>query len=112
MFYDVTDDQQALVETVRDFATKELAPHAVEWDQQKHFPLDVLAAAGELGLGGIYAQEDVGGSGLTRGDAALIFEELAKGDTTIAAYISIHNMVVWMIDRYGNDEQRHDWLPR
>jgi alkylation response protein AidB-like acyl-CoA dehydrogenase len=111
MFYDLTDDQQALVETVRDFASKELAPHAVEWDQEKHFPLDALAAAGELGLGGIYAREDVGGSGLTRGDAALIFEELAKGDTTIAAYISIHNMVVWMIDRYGNDEQRQAWLP-
>jgi alkylation response protein AidB-like acyl-CoA dehydrogenase len=111
MSYDRTDEQTALVETVRDFATKELAPHAVEWDQAKHFPLDTLAAAGELGLGGIYAKEDIGGSGLTRGDAALIFEELAQGDTTIAAYISIHNMVVWMIDSYGNDAQRRAWLP-
>jgi len=109
--YAPTDEQEALVEAVRDFATHELAPHAVEWDQTKHFPVDVLAAAGELGLGGIYAAEEVGGSGLTRIDAALIFEELAKGDTTIAAYISIHNMVVWMIDTFGSDEQRHRWVP-
>ena len=64
------------------------------------------AQAGELGLGGIYVREDVGGSGLSRLDAVAIFEELAKGDPTIAAYISIHNMVAWMIDTYGNDEQR------
>ncbi|AMM21833.1 acyl-CoA dehydrogenase [Frondihabitans sp. PAMC 28766] len=109
--YAPTDEQEALVEAVRDFATQELAPHAVEWDQTKHFPVDVLQAAGGMGLGGIYAAEEVGGSGLTRIDAALIFEELAKGDTTIAAYISIHNMVVWMIDTFGDDEQRHKWVP-
>ncbi|MCU1514252.1 MAG: acyl-CoA dehydrogenase [Microbacteriaceae bacterium] len=111
MFYNRTEDQVALVDLVRDFAEKELAPHAVEWDQSAHFPVDVLARAGEIGLGGIYAQEDVGGAGLTRGDAALIFEELAKGDTTIAAYISIHNMVVWMIDTFGTTEQRQRWVP-
>jgi len=109
--YELTDEQEALVEAVRDFASSALAPHAIEWDQQKHFPVDVLRDAGELGLGGIYVQEDVGGAGLTRSDAVLIFEELAKGDTTIAAYISIHNMVVWMIDTFGDDEQRHRWVP-
>jgi alkylation response protein AidB-like acyl-CoA dehydrogenase len=111
VYYKRSEEQAALVEAVRDFAEKELAPHAVEWDQAKHFPVDVLVKAGEIGLGGIYAREDVGGSNLSRTDAALIFEELAKGDTTIAAYISIHNMVVWMIDSFGTDEQREEWVP-
>lgn len=104
-------DQQALVEMVRDFATHELAPHAAVWDATEHFPVDVLAAAGELGMGGIYVREDFGGSGLSRTDAVLIFEELAKADPSIAAYISIHNMVAWMIDAFGNDAQRQAWLP-
>lgn len=108
----LTEEQQAIVDTVRAFAESSLAPHAVEWDQEKHFPLDVLRQAGELGLGGIYAHEDVGGAGLSRSDSVLIFEELAKGDTAIAAYISIHNMVVWMIDAFGDDEQRHRWVPK
>ena len=108
----LSDEQQALVEMVRDFAQQELEPHAIEWDREKHFPLDVLRAAGELGFGGIYVREDVGGTELTRADAALIFEELAKGDVTIAAYISIHNMVAWMIDTFGDDDQRERWVPR
>lgn len=107
----LTDEQRAIVEAVRDFAESRLAPHAIEWDQTKHFPVDVLREAGELGLGGIYVSEDFGGAGLQRADAVLIFEELAKGDTAIAAYISIHNMVVWMIDSFGNDEQRAQWVP-
>ena len=109
--FQLTDEQQAMVHMVRDFAADALAPHAVEWDQTKHFPVDVLREAAALGMGGIYVQEDVGGSGLTRGDAVLIFEELAKGDPSIAAYLSIHNMVAWMIDTFGTDEQRHRWVP-
>jgi alkylation response protein AidB-like acyl-CoA dehydrogenase len=107
----ITEERLALVEAVRDFAATALAPHAADWDARKHFPVDVLAQAGELGLGGIYVREDVGGSGLSRQDAVAIFEELAKGDTTIAAYISIHNMVTWMIDTFGDDEQRRRWVP-
>jgi alkylation response protein AidB-like acyl-CoA dehydrogenase len=107
----LTDEQQAIVAAVRDFADAELAPHAVEWDQSKYFPVVVLRRAGDLGLGAIYVREDVGGAGLSRGDTALIFEELARGDTTIAAYISIHNMVVWMIDTFGTEEQRQRWVP-
>jgi alkylation response protein AidB-like acyl-CoA dehydrogenase len=107
----MTEEQAELVSVVRDFATTELAPNAVRWDQEKFFPVDTLAVAGELGLGAIYAREEFGGSELTRQDAALIFEELAKGDTTIAAYISIHNMVVWMIDSFGNEAQRAEWIP-
>lgn len=110
--YPITDDQQALVDMVRHFAAETLAPNAAEWDQNHHFPLDVLRQAGELGMGAMYSREEFGGSGLTRADAILIFEELAKGDPTIAAYISIHNMVVWMIDTYGTDAQREEWVPK
>ena len=105
------DERAAIIEAVRDFAQSELAPHALEWDRASHFPRETLGLGGELGLGGIYVREDVGGSGLSRSDAAAIFEELAKGDPAIAAYISIHNMVAWMIDTYGTDAQRQEWLP-
>ncbi|MBX3091008.1 MAG: acyl-CoA dehydrogenase family protein [Cryobacterium sp.] len=110
--YPISDDQQDLVDMVRQFAAESLAPHAAEWDEKHHFPLDVLRAAGELGMGAMYSREAFGGSGLSRADAVLIFEELAKGDTTIAAYISIHNMVVWMIDTYGSEAQREEWIPK
>jgi alkylation response protein AidB-like acyl-CoA dehydrogenase len=110
--FELNEDQQSLVAMVRDFANEALAPNAAKWDETKHFPVDVLAEAGALGMGGIYVREQFGGSGLTRSDAVLIFEELAKADPTIAAYISIHNMVVWMIDSFGNDEQRAQWVPQ
>lgn len=106
-----TAEQQAVVEMVRDFAATAMAPHTAAWDEEKHFPVDVLAEAGALGMGGIYVGEEYGGSGLSRVDALLIFEELAAVDPTIAAYISIHNMVAWMIDAFGNQEQRAAWLP-
>jgi alkylation response protein AidB-like acyl-CoA dehydrogenase len=108
---DLTEEQQAVVEMVRDFAATALAPHAAAWDEEKHFPVDVLAEAGALGMGGIYVSEEFGGSGMSRTDAVLIFEELAAADPSIAAYISIHNMVAWMIDAHGNAEQRAAWLP-
>jgi alkylation response protein AidB-like acyl-CoA dehydrogenase len=110
--YATTEDQALIVQMVREFATKSLAPHAAEWDETHHFPIDVLREAGELGMGGIYAKVEFGGSGLSRADSVRIFEELAKGDTTIAAYISIHNMVTWMLDSFGDDAQRAEWIPR
>ncbi|WP_280445439.1 isobutyryl-CoA dehydrogenase [Nocardia brasiliensis] len=106
------DDEKAIRDTARGFADEFLAPNALEWDEQKHFPIDVLRKAGPLGLGGIYVREDVGGSGLRRLDAVRIFEQLATGCPAIAAYISIHNMATWMIDRYGDAAQRDRWLPR
>ncbi|MBC7441076.1 MAG: acyl-CoA dehydrogenase family protein [Ramlibacter sp.] len=109
--FELTDEQLAIVDMVRSFAAESLAPQAVDRDETKHFPLDVLAAAGALGMGGIYVREDVGGSGLSRRDAILIFEELAQGDPSIAAYMSIHNMVAWMIDTFGTDDQRRRWVP-
>ncbi|MFI6869917.1 acyl-CoA dehydrogenase family protein [Nocardia sp. NPDC050406] len=105
------DDEKAITETARSFADELLAPNALEWDEQKHFPVDVVRKAGSLGMGGIYVQEDVGGSGLRRLDAVRIFEQLSTGCPAIAAYISIHNMVSWMIDSYGTEAQRHRWLP-
>lgn len=108
----LTPDQQAIVETTLDFAEDHLAPRAVQWDQDKHFPLDVLRKAAGLGLGGVYVREDQGGSGLTRADGVLVFEALASGCPSIAGYLSIHNMVAWMIDAYGDQEQRARWLPR
>lgn len=107
----MTEERLAIVEAVRDFARAVLAPNAARWDAEKHFPIEELREAGSLGLGAIYARDDVGGSELSRLDAVAVFEELAKGDTTIAAYISIHNMVVWMIDTFGNEAQRHRWIP-
>ncbi|MFD6883060.1 isobutyryl-CoA dehydrogenase [Rhodococcus sp. NPDC060084] len=110
--FTLSDDDKAIRDTARDFASEYLAPHAVEWDQNKHFPVDVLRKAAALGMGGIYVREDVGGSGLRRLDSVRIFEELATGCPSIAAYISIHNMVTWMIDKFGDDDQRHRWVPK
>ncbi|MFB9930000.1 acyl-CoA dehydrogenase family protein [Amycolatopsis halotolerans] len=108
----LTAEQLALRDTTADFAAEHLAPHALEWDQDKHFPVDVLRKAAQLGLGGIYLPEDVGGSGLGRLDGVLVFEALATGCPSIAAYASIHNMVATMIDRFGDDTQRRRYLPR
>lgn len=109
--FEISDDQKSLIGMVHDFAETKIAPMAQKWDEEQYFPIDVLAQAGQLGMGGIYASEEHGGSALTRSDAVLVFEELAKADPTLAAYISIHNMVVWMVDSFGNDEQRAKWLP-
>ena len=106
------EEREAILDAVREFADTELAPFAAERDEKHIFPRESLGKAGELGLGGIYVREDFGGTGLSRSDTVAIFEELAKGDPAVAAYISIHNMVVWMIDTYGDDAQRGEWLPK
>jgi len=110
--FSLTEDQIAIRDMAQDFAAETLAPHAARWDEEKHFPVEEMRAAAALGMGGIYIRDDVGGSGLTRLDAALIFEALSTGCPTVAAYISIHNMCAWMIDRYGSDEQRQRFLPQ
>ncbi len=112
MSFELTEDQVAIRDMALSFARDELAPNAVEWDQKKHFPVDTLRAAGELGMGGIYVSEDHGGSALSRFDAVVIFEALSQGCPTIASYISIHNMVAGMVDNFGNDEQKAHWLPK
>lgn len=112
MRFELTEEQSAFQDMARDFARDELAPHAARWDETAHFPVDVLRKAAALGLAGIYVREDVGGSALTRLDAALVFEALSEGCTSTAAFLSIHNMASWMIDTYGSEDQRRKWLPR
>ncbi|UYM06012.1 acyl-CoA dehydrogenase family protein [Solicola gregarius] len=109
--YGLTEEQTDLFALAADFGREQIAPYALEWDLKKEFPVDVLRRAADLGMGGIYVGDDVGGSGLSRLEAALIIEGLAYGCPSIASYISIHNMVAGMIDRFGNDEQRRRWLP-
>ena len=106
------EEREAIIGAVREFADTELAPFAAERDEKHLFPRESLQKAGELGLGGIYVREEFGGTALSRTDTVAIFEELAKGDPAVAAYISIHNMVAWMIDTYGDETQRAAWLPQ
>ncbi|ABE40525.1 acyl-CoA dehydrogenase-like [Rhodopseudomonas palustris BisB5] len=112
MQFDLDEDQRAIRDMARDFAAEKIAPHALKWDEDKHLPIDVIRQAASLGIGGIYIRDDVGGSAMTRFDAALIFESLAEGCPAVSAFISIHNMAAWMIDSYGSDAQRRQWLPR
>ncbi|MFN3610074.1 MAG: acyl-CoA dehydrogenase family protein, partial [Hyphomonas sp.] len=105
-------EQEMIRDMAAKFAADKLAPHSEAWDRDSHFPVDVIRSTAELGFAGIYVKEDVGGSGLTRTDAALIFEQLSYGDVSTAAFISIHNMASWMIDVFGSEEQRAAWVPR
>jgi alkylation response protein AidB-like acyl-CoA dehydrogenase len=110
--FELTEDQALIQDAARRFAEDRLKPFAAEWDEKKHFPVDVLKESAALGFAGIYTRDDVGGSGMSRVDAALIFEQLSRGCVSTAAFISIHNMVSWMIDTWGSEEQRQRWLPR
>ena len=111
MLFTLPEDGVAAREMARGFAADRIAPHALAWDEAKHFPVDVMREAAALGMGGVYVGEEFGGSGLTRLDAALIFEALSHGCPTVSAYMSIHNMAAWMIDRFGSRAQRARWLP-
>ena len=110
--FGLSADQLAMRETAMNFARGRLAPDALRWDREKHFPLDALREAAALGFAALTASEDLGGIGLARLDSVVIFEALAMGCPTIAAYLSIHNMCVWMIDRFGSEAQRREWTPR
>ncbi len=112
MDFRLAEEQEAFRASARAFAEGTMAPEAERWDAEKLFPEAALRDAAALGFAGIYCREEYGGSGLTRLDAALIFEELARACPSTAAYLSIHNMVVWMIDRFGDDAQRARWLPK
>lgn len=112
MDFSLSDEQAMIADMAGQFAADKLAPHAERWDREKHFPVEEMRQAAELGFGGIYVKEDVGGSNLTRLDAALIFEQLSKGCPATAAFISIHNMAAWMIDSFGSEDLRQRYLPR
>eukprot|EP00808_Paulinella_micropora_P002242 g59489.t1 len=107
----LTDDQLAFQELALDFAKKELKDHAEKWDAEKIFPQDVIRKAAELGFGAVYVRDDIGGTGLGRKDGAIIFEALATGCVSTAAYLTIHNMCAWMLDAFGTQAQRQRFLP-
>lgn len=110
--FELNEDQLAIREMAGSFATERVAPLALEWDKTKTFPSDVIRETGPLGFGGLYVRDDVGGSALSRLDAVLVFEQLAKACPGFSSFISIHNMVAAMIDRFGSEEQRQRFLPR
>ena len=112
MDFDLSEEQRAFAATARTFAREEMMPRARDWDEGEIFPVESMRKAAALGFGGIYVKEDVGGSALSRLDAALIFEQLAQGCTSTSAYISIHNMAAWMIDAFGSAETRKRFLPK
>jgi len=110
--FELDADQHAVQEMAQKFAAEHVAPFALEWDQKHHFPVDVIRRTGPLGFGGIYCSEEHGGSGLKRVDAVLIFEALAAACPGFSSFISIHNMAAWMIDTFGNEEQRAQFLSK
>jgi alkylation response protein AidB-like acyl-CoA dehydrogenase len=109
--FDLTEDQLAIQEMAQRFTADAITPHAAEWDEKHHFPRDVVKAAAELGFGAIYVSEESGGIGLGRLEAALIMEAMAYGCPSTSAFISIHNMASWMIDRFGLPELKEKYLP-
>lgn len=111
MNFELNEEQGAFRDVAAAFAADEFAPNAAKWDRENHFPREQLQKAAALGFAGLYVRDDVGGSGLTRLDAALVFEELARACPSTAAFISIHNMASWMIDRFASDDLRHKFLP-
>ena len=111
MEFALTADQRAIQDAARTFSEAELAPHSAEWDETKHFPVETMRRAAEMGFAAIYAGEEHGGMALGRVEAALIFEELSRGDVSTAAFISIHNMVTWMIDSFGDAALRARFVP-
>src|SRR3546814_18728362 len=109
--FQLIDDQLAIQDMARKFTADRITPFAAEWDEKHHYPVDVWKAAGELGFGAIYVAEESGGIGLGRLEAALIMEAMAYGCPDTSAYVSIHNMATWMIDRFGGAEIKASFLP-
>jgi alkylation response protein AidB-like acyl-CoA dehydrogenase len=112
MDFELSDEQRAFAETARAFAREEWLPQAPGWDERGEFPVAALRRAAELGFAGIYVGDEFGGSGLGRMDATIIFEELAAACVSTAAFMTVHNMAAWMIDRFGTREQRAQFLPK
>ncbi len=110
MRFDLDDEQSEIRDTVRRFTEQEITPNAEAWDEQNYFPREIYSRLGDLGLSGMTTPEELGGSGLSRLTAALIYEELAKGDMATAVGLSVHNMVTGSIARFSNEEQRERWV--
>src|SRR5688572_24351002 len=111
MSFELSDEQRAFQQAAREFAARSLAPFAREWDEQSHFPRETIAQAGEIGFCGLYANEEYGGLGLPRLDASLVFEELAAACPSTTAFITIHNMVTWMVTSFARTEVAGEWGP-
>lgn len=111
MDFELSDEQREFQQAARAFAEGELAPHAAHWDAESIFPVETIAKAGEMGFCGLYTPQRWGGLGLSRQDAAIVFEELAGGCTSTTAYITIHNMATWMLSRWGQDALCDEWVP-
>src|SRR4051812_13720028 len=112
MDFELSDEQRAFQQAAREFAASELAPYAAQWDAERHFPRETIGHAGELGFCGLYASEQFGGLGLPRLDSTLVFEELAAACPSTTAYLTIHNMVTWMITTFGPMELAETWGPQ
>ena len=112
MQFQLTEEHHAFRDMAAEFARNKLAPNADRWDEDAHFPVEVLREAAQLGMAGILEREDIGGTQLTRLDAAVIFEQLAAGCVSTSAYLSIHNMVTSLVDNYAPDALRAKWGPR
>ena len=111
MHFTLDDEQQAIRDAVRDFAQEQIAPHAEQWDEEHHFPREIMKPLGEMGLTGLLAPEELGGSHLSRLTGALIYEQIAAADMSTAVWLAVHNMVTGLIATYGDDEQRRRWVP-
>ena len=109
---ELSDTQQAIIATAHEFAQNEVAPHALRWDLERHFPNETMRSLGSLGLGAMVVREEIGGTGLSRCDSVLVYEELAKACPSFSAFLSIHNMIAWMVDRFGNTDQHARFLPK
>jgi alkylation response protein AidB-like acyl-CoA dehydrogenase len=111
MDFELSDEQREFQQAARAFAEGELVPHAAHWDAESIFPVETIAKAGEMGFCGLYTPQRWGGLGLSRQDAAIVFEELAGGCTSTTAYITIHNMATWMLSRWGQEALCDEWVP-
>src|SRR3954453_17392722 len=111
MSLELSEEQRAFTEAAREFAAKELAPYAAQWAAERHFPRETIAQAGGLGFCGLYASPEYGGLGLPRLDATLVFEELAASSPSTPAYITIHNMVTWMVTTFARQDVAGSWGP-
>lgn len=108
----ITEDQEPLVEVIDSYVDKHIAPNAMTWDEKAIFPVEQMRGLAEIGVGALYCSEDHGGTGLTRADGVVVFNRIARGCPVTAAFLSIHNMVTWMIDEFGTEEQRAEFIPQ
>ena len=112
MDFDLNSDQKNYRDLARNFSERELKPNAAEWDKEAFFPKETLNKAGELGFLSLYVDTNLGGMGLGRLDASIVFEQLAQGCTSTTAFMTIHNMAIWMVSRYASEELKAEWFPQ